>query len=56
MGKHNFETLDELKNIIRQYEDFSDGNKDMAGMGTLTILASAILKLAEEIEQLKQAD
>jgi hypothetical protein len=55
MSKHAFKDLDEVKRVLKQYEQTCDGSKAMAGMGALTILASAMIKLTEEIESVKKA-
>jgi hypothetical protein len=53
MGKTQFQDLSQVKQALQQYEQMSEGSKDLAGMGALTLLASAMIKIVEELEEHK---
>ena len=54
MPKQEFENLDQVRHMLTQYEEMCDGSKDMAGMGALTVLASAMIKMVDEIQALNR--
>jgi hypothetical protein len=49
-----FNRLGEVKATLKRLEEASDGNQAAAGMTTVGILAAAIIKIVEEIEDLKK--
>jgi hypothetical protein len=54
MGITNFESLDHVKQALKQYEAMTDENKEkFLSLGALTVLVSAMLKIVEEVEALK---
>ena len=56
MEQREFRDLDDVRKMLVQFEKMSECNKAFAGMGALRILATAMLKIVDEVETIKTYD
>lgn len=54
MAIPKFKSLAEAYAVLKQLEVTGDDNKAAAGMTTVALLASAMIKIIEEVDELKK--
>jgi hypothetical protein len=54
MTRTQFQDLDHLRTVLQKVAENTDNSKAAAGIAALTVLADAMLKMVDEIEELKR--